>query len=59
VFTRRSRAKAYVFSPEELAWELGTGRAALVAETVPLFDRSMSAALDSLAAQRPPEKAAA
>jgi len=30
VFTSRSRAQAYVFSPEELAWELGTGRATLV-----------------------------
>ena len=59
VFTSRSRTQAYVFSPEELAWELGTGRAALVVEPVPLFDRAVSAALDTLAAQRPPEKAAA
>ncbi len=59
VFTSRSRTQAYVFSPEDLAWELGTGRAALVVEPVPLFDRAVSAALDSLAARRPPEKAAA
>jgi Protein of unknown function (DUF1631) len=59
VFTSRSRAQAFVFSPEELAWELGTERAALVVEPVPLFDRAVSAALDSLAARRPPEKAAA
>ena len=59
VFTSRSRTQAFVFSPEELAWELGTGRAALVVEPVPLFDRAVSAALDSLAARRPPEKAAA
>ena len=59
VFTSRSRTQAYMFSPEELAWELGSGRAALVVEPVPLFDRAVSAALDSLAAQRPPQKAAA
>jgi hypothetical protein len=59
VFTSRTRTQAYVFSPEQLAWELGTGRAALVVEPVPLFDRAVSAALDSLAAQRPPEPAAA
>jgi hypothetical protein len=59
VFTSRSRTQAFVFSPEELAWELGSGRAALVVEPVPLFDRAVSAALDSLAAKRPPQKAAA
>ena len=59
VFTSRSRTQAYVFSPEELGWELGSGRAALVVEPVPLFDRAVSAALDSLAAKRPPQKAAA
>ncbi len=56
VFTSRSRTQAYVFSPEELAWELGSGRAALVVEPVPLFDRAVSAALDSLAAKRPPQR---
>ena len=59
VFTSRTRTQAYVFSPEQLAWELGTGRAALVVEPVPLFDRAVSAALDTLAAQRPPEPPAA
>jgi hypothetical protein len=59
VFTSRSRTQAFVFSPEELAFELGTGRASLVVEPVPLFDRAVSAALDSLAAKRPPEKVAA
>ena len=53
VFTSRSRAQAYVFSPEELAFELGSGRASLVVEPVPLFDRAVSAALDSLAARKP------
>src|SRR4030095_10060305 len=58
VFTSRSRTQAFVFSPEELAFELGTGRASLVVEPVPLFDRAVSAALDSLAAKRPQQKAA-
>ncbi len=58
VFTSRSRAQAFVFSPEDLAWELGSGRASLVVEPVPLFDRAVSAALDTLAAARPADKAA-
>jgi len=57
VFTSRSRTQAYVFSPEELASELGSGRASLVVEPVPLFDRAVSAALDSLAARKPPPAA--
>jgi hypothetical protein len=59
ILTSRSRTQAFVFSPEELAWELGTGRAALVVEPVPLWDRAVSAALDTLAAKRPPADAAA
>ena len=59
VFTSRSRTQAFVFSPEELAWELGSGRAALVVEPVPLFDRAVSAALDTLAASRAPSGKAA
>ena len=57
VFTSRSRAQAYVFSPEELAFELGSGRASLVVEPVPLFDRAVSAALDTLAARKVPARA--
>jgi len=57
VFTSRLRARAFVHSPEELAWELRNGRAALVMEPVPLVDRAVSAALDRIGAQRP-EKAA-
>jgi hypothetical protein len=53
VFTSRARRRAFVFSPEELAYELGSGRAALVVEPVPLFDRAVSAALDSLASKGP------
>jgi len=59
VFTSRSRAQAYVFAPEELAFELGSGRASLVVEPVPLFDRAVSAALDTLAARKAPAAAAA
>ncbi len=59
VFTSRSRTRAFVFTPEELAWEIGAGKARLVVEPVPLFDRAVSAALDSLAAKRPPGKPAA
>jgi Protein of unknown function (DUF1631) len=58
VFTSRARRRAFVFSPEELAYELGSGRAALVVEPVPLFDRAVSAALDTLAANKPPAEAA-
>jgi hypothetical protein len=53
IFTSRSRGRAFLFSPEELAWELASGKATLVLEPVPLFDRAVSAALDTLAAQRP------
>ncbi len=48
LFTSRSRARAFVYSPEELAYEIGAGLVALVVEPVPLFDRAVSAALDSL-----------
>ena len=53
IFTSRARRRAFVFSPEELAYELGSGRAALVVEPVPLFDRAVSAALDTLASNKP------
>jgi len=52
VFTSRLRARAFVHSPEELAWELRNGRAALVMEPVPLVDRAVSAALDRIGTQR-------
>ena len=57
VFTSRLRSRAFVFSPEELAWELTNGRAALVVEPVPLVDRAVSAALDRIGAQRPSKAA--
>ncbi len=54
LFTSRSRARAFVYSPEELTYEIGAGLVALVVEPVPLFDRAVSAALDSLGARQPP-----
>lgn len=53
IFTSRSKGKAFLFTPEELAWEINAGNVSLVLEPVPLFDRAVSAALDTLAAQRP------
>ena len=58
IFTSRARSKAIVVTPEELAWQLGAGKASLVVEPVPLFDRAVSAALDTLAAARAPSPAA-
>jgi hypothetical protein len=59
LFTTRERTRAIVVTPEELAWQLGAGKASLVVEPVPLFDRAVSAALDTLAAQkRPPGETA-
>jgi hypothetical protein len=53
IFTSRARTQAIVVTPEELAWQLGAGKASLVVEPVPLFDRAVSAALDSIAARAP------
>ena len=55
IFTSREQTRAIVLTPEELAWRLGAGKAMLVVEPVPLFDRAVSAALDSLAAKKTPE----
>jgi len=54
IFTSRSRARAFVRAPEELAYELGSGKASLLVEPVPLWDRAVSSALDAIAARRPP-----
>jgi Protein of unknown function (DUF1631) len=60
IFTSRARSRAIVLTPEELAWRLGAGKATLVVEPVPLFDRAVSAALDSFAKKAPePAQAAA
>lgn len=58
LFTSRSRARAFVYTPEELAYEINAGLVTLVVEPVPLFDRAVSAALDSLGARQPPAPAA-
>jgi hypothetical protein len=52
LFTTRERSRAIVATPEDLAWQLGAGEASLIVEPVPLFDRAVSAALDTLAAQK-------
>jgi hypothetical protein len=42
IFATRSGSELMVFTPEELAWEVSTGKATLVREPVPLFDRAVS-----------------
>jgi len=59
LFTTRERSRAIVATPEDLAWQLGAGEASLIVEPVPLFDRAVSAALDTLAAQKRPGDTAA
>ncbi len=49
LFTSRSKTRAFVYTPEELAYEFGAGMVSLVVEPVPLFDRAVSSALDTLA----------
>jgi len=53
IFTSRTRSQAFMVTPEELAYQLGSGTARLVVEPVALWDRAVSAALDSLAARKP------
>ncbi len=53
IFTSRSSARAFILTPEELAYELGSGVARVVVEPVPLWDRAVSAALDTIAARKP------
>ena len=52
LFTGRGDVEIMVFSPEELAWEVSAGKATLVLEPVPLFDRAVSVTLDYLAEQK-------
>ncbi|MEP7329832.1 MAG: DUF1631 family protein, partial [Betaproteobacteria bacterium] len=59
LFTSRSNVRAFVYTPEELAYEFGAGKVNLVVEPVPLFDRAVSAALETLAARVPAQAAAA
>src|ERR1700719_1260794 len=51
-----TRGRAVVLTPEELAWRLGAGKATLVVEPIPLFDRAVSAALDSFASGKGPQR---
>lgn len=59
IFTTRSGSELMVFTPEELAWETSAGKATLVREPVPLFDRAVSATLDYLAEQKTKRNAGA
>ena len=51
VLAGRARGDTVVIAPEDLAWEIECGRASLVTEPVPLYDRAISATLDFLAAR--------
>ena len=59
IFASRSGSAVMVFSPEELAWEMSTGRAALILEPVPLFDRAVSVTLEYLAERKAKQDAGA
>jgi hypothetical protein len=52
IFADRSGSVLKVFAPEELAWEMSTGRVTLIQEPVPLFERATSATLEYLARQK-------
>jgi len=53
VFTGRYHSEAMVLTPEELVYRLASGKARVLVEPVPLWDRAVSAALDSLALRLP------
>lgn len=59
VFTTRQQGKAISLTPEALARRLNAGQATVIVEPVPLFDRAVSAALDTLAATARDARAAA
>ena len=50
VFASRSGLSVFVYSPEDLGHALVSGKVSLVLEPVPLFDRAVSSALNTLAA---------
>jgi hypothetical protein len=52
IFASRAGLSVFVYTPEDLAHALVTGRVALVLEPVPLFDRAVSASLNALAARK-------
>jgi hypothetical protein len=49
IFSTPSGSSVMVFTPEDLAWEMSSGRVGLVLEPVALFDRAVSATLEYLA----------
>jgi hypothetical protein len=59
MFANHTPARILKFTAEELAYELGTGKARIIVEPVPLFDRAVSTALDQLAAHATPPSAQA
>ena len=52
IFTTRSRSLAIALTAEELAWQIGTDKVAVIIEPVPLFDRAINNALNILAANQ-------
>jgi hypothetical protein len=48
VFCARGQARGWVFTPEELALDIECGKAAVKVEPVPLVDRAVNAAFDTL-----------
>ena len=49
IFSTPSGSTVIVLTPEDLAWDMSTGKVALVLEPVSLFDRAVSATLEYLA----------
>jgi hypothetical protein len=56
VFCGRGADEVLTFTPEVLAAETSAGRAALVTEPVPLFERAVSVTLEYLAEQKRNQK---
>ena len=54
VFTGRFFSDAKVLTAAEVAYQLGSGKARVLVEPVPLWDRAVSSALDKLAAGKAP-----
>ncbi len=57
IFSTPSGSTVMVFTPEDLAWSMSTGKVTLVLEPVPLFDRAVSATLEYLARHNAPRDA--
>ena len=48
VFANRTRMRGWILTPEELVHDLENGKASVVAEPVPLFERAISAVFDAV-----------